>query len=229
MNWRWNEFRQTGRNYGDAAEVGRYDKTHADFRDTIAEATDALDLLDVRPDWRLLDIGCGTGAFAVTAAMVCREIIGIDVSEPMLSVARLKASCLGLTNVGFKHQGFLSYEHAGLPLDAVATTFALHHLPCFWQAVALRRIHGMLAPGGYFLLCDVVISDGARLFEPIESFIDEQARAGGDFLREDAEGHFRDEFSTFDWVIEGMLVRAGFTILKHHVKSHVISTYLCRK
>jgi len=67
-----------------------------------------------------------------------------------------------------------------------------------------------------------VIPDGEDLAKPVQSFIDDQANAGGDFLREDAEGHFRDEFSTFDWVIEGMLVRAGFTILDHRVESHVI-------
>ncbi|MFA9476941.1 hypothetical protein ACERK3_01415 [Phycisphaerales bacterium AB-hyl4] len=44
------------------------------------------------------------------------------------------------------------------------------------------------------------------------AFIEKHAGVGGDFLRDDAEGHFRDEHSTYDWVIEGLLRRTGFTI-----------------
>ncbi len=229
MKWTWNEFRQTGRDYRDAEEVACYDRTHADFRDMEAEAERSLDLLEIGPEETLLDIGCGTGTFAIAAARRCRQVIGIDVSETMLAEAGRKASALGVKNVRFEHHGFLTYEHRELPLDAVATTFALHHLPDYWQAVALRRIHAMLAPEGRFYLRDVVIPDGENLFEPVQTFIDSQAKAGGDFLREDAEGHFRDEFSPFDWVIEGMLVRAGFTILACKIESQVIATYLCKK
>lgn len=228
MRWRWNEFRQTGRDYADAAEAGRYDRTHAGFRDAEAEAREALRLIDPPASATLLDLGCGTGCFVAAAARHCREVIGADVSEAMLAEARRRASAQGLANVRFEHRGFLTYEHRGAPLDAVATTFALHHLPDYWQAVALRRIHAMLVRGGRLYLRDVVIPEGGDLFGPVQEFIDSQARAGGDFLREDAEGHFREEFSTFDWVIEGMLVQAGFTILEHRVESHVISTYLCK-
>lgn len=37
--------------------------------------------------------------------------------------------------------GFLTYEHEGEPVDLVHTRNALHHLPDFWKAVALARIH----------------------------------------------------------------------------------------
>jgi len=229
MNWMWNEFRQTGRDYSDPGEVQQYDQTHADFRDAHAEACKALRMLDLPSDATLLDLGCGTGTFVTIAARQCRQVIGADVSEEMLALARRKASDSGLGNTRFECHGFLTYEHQEDPLDAVTTTFALHHLPDYWQATALRRIYAMLAPGGRFLLRDVVIPDGRDLVEPVQTFIDGQAKAGGEFLREDAEGHFRDEFSTFDWVIEGMLVRAGFTILDHQIESRVISTYLCKK
>lgn len=229
MNWMWNEFRQTGRDYSDKIEVGRYDQTHADFRDAEAEAREALRMLDLPQNGTLLDLGCGTGSFVITAARHCREVIGADVSEAMLASAREKASRLGLTNVRFVHHGFLTYQHEGALLDAIASTYALHHLPDYWQAVSLKRIHAILKPGGRFYLRDVVIPDTQELFEPVQSFISEQAKAGGDFMREDAEGHFREEFSTFDWVMEGMLTRAGFTILEHRAESHVIATYVCQK
>ncbi len=229
MNWQWDEFRQTGRDYGQTDEVAQYDRSHADFRDLTKEAQSSLDQIDAGPKTTLLDIGCGTGWFAIAAAARCQTVIGIDVSEAMLSEARWKANTLEQKNVRFEHAGFLTYEHTGFAPDAITTTFALHHLPDYWQAVALRRIYGMLAPGGRFLLRDVVIPDCPRLNEPVQAFISEQSQAGGDFLREDAEGHFREEFSTFDWVVEGMLARAGFTILDRRIDSHVIATYLCKK
>lgn len=229
MNWMWNDFFQTGRDYSDATEVGRYDKTYADFRDVEAEGREALRLLDLPQDATLLDVGCGTGTPVTVATRYYREVIGADVSEAMLATAREKAYRLGLGNIRFKHRGFLTYEHDGAPLDAVVTTYALHHLPDYWQAVALRRIHAMLKSGGRLYLRDMVIQDCRELFEPVQAFIDEQVRTGGNFLREDAEGHFLEEFSTFDWVIEGMLTRAGFKILEHRVESHVISIYLCKK
>lgn len=225
----WNEFRQTGRNYSEPVEVERYDQTHADFRDVEAEAREALSMLGLPGGATVLDIGCGTGIFVAAAAETCGEVVGVDVSEAMLAKARRRAAALGRNNVRFEHCGFLTCEHQGTPLDAVTTSFALHHLPDYWQAVALRRIHAMLGPGGRFYLRDVVIPDGPDIFQPVQSFIDEQTEAGGNFLREDAEGHFREEFSTFDWVITGMLQRAGFTILDHRVEAHVISTYLCAK
>ncbi len=153
MNWMWNEFRQTGRNYSDPEEVARYDKTHADFRDIEAEAQRTLDLLEIGNGQALLDIGCGTGSFAIAAARRCRSVIGIDESKSMLAEAAKKAAACGLQNVRFEQHGFLTYEHPSDPLDAVTTTFALHHLPDFWQAVALRRIYAMLAPGGRFHMC----------------------------------------------------------------------------
>ena len=229
MNWLYNEFKQTGRNYEEQSEVARYDSSHADFRNLDAEAETALRQIEADANTTLLDIGCGTGNFAIAAAAICKEVFAIDVSEAMLAEARRKASSREINNIRFESAGFLSYKHQGTPLDAVTSTFALHHLPDYWQAVALRRICDMLRPGGLLLLRDVVIPDGGDLFAPIEEFIAIQTAAGGDFLREDAEGHFREEFSTFDWVLEGILKRAGFSILSRQFDSQVLATFLCKK
>lgn len=41
----------------------------------------------------------------------------------------------------------------------------------------------------------------------IEDFVEKQAAAGGDFLRDDATGHFREEHSTYDWFMDGLMSR----------------------
>ena len=65
--------------------------------------------------------------------------------------------------------------------------------------------------------------------EKIAASIESQARAGGDFLREDMESHFRDEFSTYDWVMDGLLTRVGFEIQSRSFRDGVFATYLCEK
>ena len=63
--------------------------------------------------------------------------------------------------IEFHHQGFLTYEHASGTADAIATSFALHHLPDFWKGVAVQRMAAMLRPGGRMYLYDVVLGEGA--------------------------------------------------------------------
>lgn len=226
--WQYNEFRMVGRDYGHPDEAAIYDRTHADFRDIEAESRMALKLADVEEGMTLLDFGCGTGTLAVIAATQCREVHAVDVSEAMLEVARKKAQAAGVGNVHFHHAGFLTYEHKGEPLDVVMSTFAFHHLPDFWKGIALKKIHDLLKPGGRFYLRDVILEDEGAL-ENIRAFIDEQERKGGDFLREDAEGHFREKFSTYDWVIEGLLERAGFRVGYKSAEGGVVMTYVCNR
>ena len=72
----------------------------------------------------------------------------------------------------------------------------------------------MLRSGGIFYLRDVVFS-----FEPkdqrqaVEAWIGAVAREDGSgWSRRDFEAHVREEYSTYAWIIEGMLTRAGFRI-----------------
>jgi 23S rRNA (cytosine1962-C5)-methyltransferase len=51
---------------------------------------------------RVLDAFCYTGGFGLHAARAgAREVVGLDVSEPALALARVNAQCNGLSNVSF--------------------------------------------------------------------------------------------------------------------------------
>lgn len=226
--WQYDEFSQIGKDYADPDEAGNYDASHATFRDPVAEANAVLDRLDVAADACLIDFGCGTGTFALEAARRCARVYAVDVSPAMLRRARVKAAAARAENISFCHGGFLSYVHQGPPADVITTTFAFHHLPDYWKGVALGRLQKMLQAGGRFYLSDVVIAeDNSR--ENIAAFIEVLAAAGGDALREDTETHFREEFSTYDWVIDGLLMRSGFEIIDKRIDQGVLGHYLCRK
>lgn len=227
-DWQYDEFRQVGKDYGDPAEVELYDPSHADFRNPLAEARAVLDRLALGPDDTLIDFGCGTGTFAIEAARRCARVVAVDVSSPMLRRAEAKATAAGVENITFCHAGFLSYEHQGEPVAAVTTTFAFHHLPDFWKGIALQRIARLLRPGGQFYLSDAIVIPEDCL-ENVAAFIAWLGEAGGDFLHEDAKAHYREEFSTYDWVIDGLLTRAGLEICDKQLERGVLGHYLCRK
>lgn len=226
ISWQYDEFKQVGTDYGSKAEVEIYDASHADFRDIEAESIKILDLLEIKEGDRLIDFGSGTGTFAIQAARRCARVYAVDVSQAMIDRAAAKAVKAGAANIEFRLAGFLTYDHADAPVDAVVTTFAFHHLPDFWKGIALKRIKGMLKPGGQLYLHDVILEEADAL-ENIATFLDKMATAGGTLLREDCERHFGDEFSTYDWVMDGLLARAGFTIKSKQMEDGVLGTYVC--
>jgi len=226
--WRYDEFRQIGTDYGSETEVDIYEARHATFRNSEEENSRVLDMLEVGNSDVLIDFGAGTGAFAIQAAPRCARVHAVDVSETMLEHARSKAVEAGVTNIEFHHAGFLSYMHEDSPADALVTTFALHHLPDFWKGVALKRLNSMLKPGGQLYIHDVILEEHNAISN-IQSLIDSLSRAGGKMLREDTERHFRLEYSTYDWVMDGLLSRAGFTVKSRKIEDGVLGTYLCGK
>jgi len=227
-SWQYDESKPVGRDYGSESEADIYDASHADFRDIKAESNRVLDTLAIEQGATILDFGSGTGTFAIEAARRGARVHAIDVSRSMLARAKSKADQEGVSGIEFHNAGFLTYEHPESSADAIVTTFAFHHLPDFWKGISLKRIYRMLKPGGQFYIHDVIIEESGSL-ENIALFINQQKEAGGAFLRDDAEGHFRDEYSTYDWVIDGLLSRAGFSVINKHIDGGVIGTYLCRK
>jgi hypothetical protein len=53
--------------------------------------------------------------------------------------------------------------------------------------------------------------------------------AGEGFTLSDFETHVREEYSTFGWIIEGMLTRAGFEIEQANYLTPEYAQYVCRK
>jgi cyclopropane fatty-acyl-phospholipid synthase-like methyltransferase len=151
------------------------------------------------------------GAFVIPAARVCRKVFAVDISQAMLDRCAEKASAAGLRNIEVCCAGFLTYEHKKDPVDAIISVAALHHLPDFWKAVALKRMYHMLKPGGKLFLFDVVFSFPVESYQSeLDNWVNGMRRQAGQAMAEETVIHIRDEYSTFDWVMDGMIERAGF-------------------
>jgi ubiquinone/menaquinone biosynthesis C-methylase UbiE len=227
-SWQFDEFNQVGVDYQDPVEVEAYDTRHAQFRDVDAECTKILNALAVTPQSVVIELGTGTGAFAIYAARRCTKVYAVDVSVPMLDFAQQKSDKAGLKNIAFCRGGFLTYEHKGALADALVTSMALHHLPDFWKGIAFERMNGMLKHGGLLYLHDVIFEQ-ADAGANISRWLDQLEKVGGMQLREEVATHVREEYSTFDWVIDGLLQRTGFSILSKEMIEGVTGTYLCKR
>jgi len=209
--WLLDEVANAGRENLDVAHVERYD------RKMDARALDEIELLHsagLGASSVVVDLGTGTGQFALTVAPTCRRVVAVDPSPVMLERLRRKIDEAGADNVEIAAAGFLTYGHSGDPADVVYSRYALHHLPDFWKVAALHRARSMLRPGGIFRLWDVVYSfDVDDAHQRIEAWcapFGEEVE--GDWARWEMEEHVRDEHSTFTWLLEPMFERTGFTI-----------------
>lgn len=210
--WVLDEISTAGREHLDPIHASRYDSKED------AEAAKEVDLLislGLTDGMDIVDLGAGTGQFAVAAAAVCDRLVAVDVSEVMLDQLRAKVAARGITNIEFVNAGFVTYEHAGRPADFVYSRWALHQILDFWKSLAVTRMRRALRAGGVLRLSDIVYC-----FEPDEAeerleawcaTLPEVGRAD-EWVRSDIVEHIRDEHSTYSWLLEPMIERCGFRI-----------------
>jgi ubiquinone/menaquinone biosynthesis C-methylase UbiE len=226
--WLLDEVRSAGRENLDVDHVLRYDvKEDAGAASEVA----LLRGWGLDEDSHVVEFGPGTGQFTLAVAATCARVVAVDVSSVMLEVLRTKLAGARVRNVDVVQAGFLTYEHHGRPADLVYSRYALHHLPDFWKAVALTRARRLLRSGGVLRLWDVVYSfDPGEAQERLEAWCATGHGEGGDgWSRAELEEHVRDEHSTFSWLLEPMIERAGFSIEDAtYAPDGILATYVAR-
>lgn len=98
----------------------------------------------------VLDLGSGTGYPALLAALTVGptgSVIGLDLAEQMLDVARRKAAKLGLSNASFRTGDVTALPFEAGAFDAVTSRFCLMFLPEIPKAAA--EIARVLKPGAW--------------------------------------------------------------------------------
>ncbi|HSF67795.1 MAG TPA: methyltransferase domain-containing protein [Nitrospiraceae bacterium] len=104
----------------------------------------------LRSGMHVLDLGSGTGYPALLGAQTVGpsgSVIGVDLAEHMLAVARRKAAAAGLANVTFRTGDVTALPFETNSFDAVTSRFCLMFLPEIPKAAA--EIVRVLKPGGW--------------------------------------------------------------------------------
>ncbi|MBJ7597038.1 MAG: class I SAM-dependent methyltransferase [Candidatus Nephthysia bennettiae] len=236
MDRRWliDEQAYAGAEHLDQQFVASYDRKsgygHAGGPDSSEELA-RLQAHGVGREATVIDLGAGTGQFALAAAFRFRRVVAVDISPAMVESLAARAAALAGVKLECVQAGFLSYNHIGPRADAVHTRNALHHLPDFWKAIALERIGHMLRPGGLLRLHDLIYdfapADAEAVFERwLASGSDDPSKG---YTAEDFAMHIRSEYSTFRWLFEPLLAVSGFDIVTAEFRNHVYGTYTCRR
>jgi SAM-dependent methyltransferase len=158
----------------------------------------------------VVDVGCGTGTFAIALATAGATVIGVDGDPHVLELAREK---LGAERVTWRQGLVGDLALADRSADAVVLSLLLHHLQPDAKRAALAEAHRLLRPGGA-----LHVADWGRPHDPLMRgvFLVLQAIDGFSNTRDHAAGRL-SEFVTeagFDCVATYARLRTAWGSLE---------------
>lgn len=129
----------------------RYDAIEARLSAPLSERM--LDLAELKPGQRVLDLGAGRGEPSLRAAQrvgPTGRVLGIDLSDGLLQMGRELAAQQGLLNLELRAGDVERLEGVRETFDAVTSRWVLMYLQD--PVAALRRARAVLKPGGLLVL-----------------------------------------------------------------------------
>jgi SAM-dependent methyltransferase len=144
------------------AEAARYDRMNRRFGERIVSAVAA------RAGEHVLDVGCGNGALALAVApqvAPAGDVVGLDLSRPMLAEARRRADAAGLGNTRFDHGDAQVHPVPEAAFDVVMSRFGVMFFAD--PAAAFANLAHALRPGGRLVFgCWQSMFDNAWVMVP---------------------------------------------------------------
>jgi len=127
-----------------------------------------VELAGIDANHRVLDVCCGTGASALEAARKVGpggRVVGIDLADRLLDLARVKAARRGLANIEFRSGDMAHLFFPDRSFDAVVCVFGLYFARN--PAAAAAELWRVVRPGGIL----AITTWGPRALEPFHSVL----------------------------------------------------------
>lgn len=150
---------RAARTYNSAADS--YDGPATSFWDRFGRKS--VERLKLAPGARVLDVCCGSGASAIPAAEQVGpdgSVLGVDLAENLLALARAKTERKGLHNIEFRVGDMLNLGLPDSAFDAVICVFGIFFVPDIPEAVS--KLWRLARPGGKL----AITTWGPRFLEP---------------------------------------------------------------
>jgi SAM-dependent methyltransferase len=144
--------KQAEREYPLKVEQGHLFRKPYDDPRVLREFALALEILRAhQPHGSILDLGCGPGWTSLFLARAGWDVVGVDISDRMIEIARARAQKDGVPAT-FAVSDMEELDLERRDFDAVLLFDSLHHCP--GNAQVLRRACEHLRPGGHLLLLE---------------------------------------------------------------------------
>jgi ubiquinone/menaquinone biosynthesis C-methylase UbiE len=141
-----------------------FDHSALGFWDYFGSKT--VDQLSLQTGAQVLDVCCGSGASAIPAAEAVGPsglVVGIDLADNLLELARAKAERRLLKNILFHQADMLALPYPDESFDAVICVFGIFFVPDMSSAV--QELWRFVRPGGKL----AITTWGPDVFEPANS------------------------------------------------------------
>jgi ubiquinone/menaquinone biosynthesis C-methylase UbiE len=116
-----------------------------------------LRFAEPRPGERIVDIGCGTGTFAIALKQAAREsiVLAVDPDPAVLEIARAKAEVADAEIQWFEAMGDeLDSIDALQQCDKIVSSLVLHQCPMDVKEAIAAQMFRLLQPGGTLFIAD---------------------------------------------------------------------------
>jgi len=119
---------------------------------------DFVDYLGIRPDMKVLDLGCGDGTTALPAAEYCADVLGIDIAANLVAAGNARAKAAGLENIRFQQGDASNLKGiADESFDLVVSVFGAMFAPRPFDAA--REMVRVTRPGGQIVMGNWIPGD----------------------------------------------------------------------
>ena len=142
-------------------DAGEIDSLPIQVSESFAGVGNTLRLGDILPGQTVLDLGSGAGMDSILAARQvgpAGRVVGVDMTDEMVSKAKRNARDVGLSNIEFRLAEIDALPVANDTVDVVVSNGVFNL--CHNKPKVLAEVFRVIRPGGRLHMADILLEDG---------------------------------------------------------------------